>query len=102
MLFGLLRNREIEEFGKALAERFAKRCPPEMQDAPEGAWEQKRQSAMGVVYSDVAALQRRTHVGWVRRAIMANTVKWELKERGYRNDLVNSIVLDMLVQMTRR
>lgn len=99
MLFGLLRNREMEELGKGMAERFAKRYPADLQDDNRPAAAQKREAAMSAVYSELAQLRKRTKLGVLRKATLANTLKWELKERGFRPDVVNQVVYDILFHL---
>ena len=94
MLFGLLKSREMEEIGKGIADRFAKRFPAALQDDPRA--EQKRDAAMSAVFSELAQLRKRTKLGVLRKATLANTLKWELKERGYRPDVVSKVVYDIL------
>ena len=99
MLFGLFKNKEIDAFAKSAAERFAKRCPVAVQDEESVAGESKRAAATRTLYSDVLELHRRTPLGVYRKAYMANSLKWELKERGYKKDFVNSVVYDLLFQL---
>lgn len=96
MLFGLFKNREVEEAGKAMAERFARRFPPELQDDERPAAMQKREAAMSGIYSEVGDLRKREKLGVFGKATLANTLKWSLKERGYRPDVVKQVVYDML------
>lgn len=96
MLFGLLKSREMEEEGRAMAERFAKRYPPALQDDSRPAAAQKRDAAMSAIYSELTQLRKRTKLGVVKKATLANTIKWELKERGYRPEVANQVVYDML------
>lgn len=99
MLFRFFKNKDIEEFATSLAERFAKRCPPELQDDARQIAVQKREGAMHAMYSELGDLRKRVRLGVFRKAQLANTLKWELKERGYRPDFVNSVVYDMLFQL---
>ncbi|HET9454452.1 MAG TPA: hypothetical protein VFO66_09230 [Gemmatimonadaceae bacterium] len=102
MLFGLFRNREVEEAGKAMAERFAKRFPPELQDDDRPGAAQKRESAMSGIYSEVGDLRKRAKLGVLGKATLANTLKWSLKERGYRPDVIKQVVYDMLFHIAGR
>lgn len=101
MLFRFFKHKEIEEFAKSLAERFAKRCPPELQDDTRAAAVQKRDGAMSAIYSELGEFRTRVPLGVYRKAELANTLKWELKERGYHSDFVNAVVYDMLFQLAR-
>ena len=100
MLFRFFKNKEIEDFARKMAERFATRCPPELQDDKRG--EQKREGAMSAIYNDVGELRKRVRLGVLRKAQLANTLKWELKERGYKKEFVNSVVYDMLFQLAKK
>jgi len=99
MLFRFLRNKEIEEFATTMADRFVKRCPPDLQDDARPMAAQKRESAMSAIYSELGEFRKRVRLGVYRRAELANTLKWALKERGYKSGFANSVVYDMLIQL---
>lgn len=102
MFFGLFRNREIEDAGRAMAERFARRFPPELQDDARPGSAQKRETAMSGIHSEVGDLRKRVKLGVFGKATLANTLKWSLKERGYRPEVVDQVVYDMLFHIAGR
>ena len=99
MLLRFFKNKEIDDFAKSMAERFAKRCPPDLQDDARPAATQKRDGAMHAVYSELGEFRKRVRLGVFRKALLANTLKWELKERGYKPAFVNTVVYDMLFSL---
>ena len=99
MLFRLFKHKDIEDFAKSLADRYAKRFPPELQDESREGAQHKRDAAMASIHSLVSEFHKRTPLGIYKRAELANSLKWELKERGYQKALVDSIVYDMLIQL---
>jgi hypothetical protein len=38
-------------------------------------------------------------LGVFRKAALANTLKWELRERGYESGFVKSVVYDLLIRL---
>ena len=96
MLFGIFKNKEIDAFARNAVDRFAKRCPATLQDEASARGDQSRTAAIRTLHSDVLELRRRMPLGVYRKAYMANSLKWELKERGFRKEFVNSVVYDLL------
>ena len=99
MLFRFFKHKDIEDFAKSLTERFASRFPPELQASTNPSTAKKREAAMSSVHSLVSEFHKKTPLGIYKRAELANTMKWELKERGYQRDFVNAVVYDMLIEL---
>ncbi|MEK7403177.1 MAG: hypothetical protein AABZ80_12550 [Gemmatimonadota bacterium] len=99
MVFRFFKNKEIEDFAQSMAEHFAKRCPPNLQDDESPATTHQRDAAMHTIYSELGGFRKRVRLGVFRKALLANTLKWELKERGYKSAFVNAMVYDMLVSL---
>jgi hypothetical protein len=99
MLFRIFKHKEIEDFAKTLADRFAKKCPPELQDETRDGAVQKREAAMTSIHSLVGDFHKRVPLGLYKRAELANSLKWEMKERGYVKTFINAVVYDMLVHL---
>jgi len=102
MFFGLIRSPEMEDLARTLADRFAKQYPPALQDDARESAAKKRDNAMSAVFSQLAPVRRTTKLGVIRKAVLANTLKWELKERGYRKDVVNAVVYDILFWLVQK
>jgi len=52
-------------------------------------------------YQGVAAYQREHRPGFIRRAVLANTFKWELKNAGYPDDFVEIATEGLVVEMSK-
>jgi hypothetical protein len=102
MLFRFFKHKDIEDFAKSLTERFSKRFPTELAADTSPAAAQKREAAMTSMHSLVADFHKRTPLGLYKRAELANTMKWELKARGYQKDFVNAVVYDMLIELASK
>ena len=63
MLFRLFKHKDIEEFAKSVAERFAKRYAPDLVDDALPANVQKLEAAMSSVHSLVGDFHKRTPLG---------------------------------------
>ena len=101
MFFGLFKNAEVDQAANTMAERFAKRYPADLQTGDKPVRQEKLTAATSSLYSDLNDLRRRVRLGTFRRAQFANTLKWALKDRGYKDEIVNSVVYDLLFYLAR-
>ena len=102
-LLDKLFGKDVEAFGKELAQTVAKRYPPTLDTASE-----RRVSASRItkVLEDAlgkaADFARERKLGAYKKARLANTFKWELKELGYTERFVEVATEGLVVYMTRR
>lgn len=75
---------DLKVVARSLADDLAKRYPPELDNTPG---KQVSISRLTRIMEDlcqrVVEFQATHKLGWIKKAKLANHVKWELKERGY-------------------
>lgn len=97
-----LLGRDVDSFAKELAEAVAKRYPPTLDQAPE-----RRVSANRVtkVLEDAlkmaASFSAEHRLGVYRKARLANSFKWQLKELGYTEKFIEVATEGLIVYITR-
>jgi hypothetical protein len=98
MVMGWFDAREAEAFGITLAKYFRDRVPPgATADSPKAA-NKHQQAVQGM-------LQLRDHFGAThklnlyKKAKLANAFKWDLREAGYDDALINRLTMDVVLKL---
>lgn len=97
-----LLGKDVEDFGKELAQTVAKRYPPTLDTAPERRVSPNRITKVLEDTLEKAASYAGDHkLGTFKKAKLANTFKWELKELGYTDKFIEVATEGLVVYMTR-
>jgi len=54
------------------------------------------------LYETAAQYQAANRIGMVRRAVLANTFRWELKNHGYPDDFIEVATEGLVVELSRK
>jgi hypothetical protein len=95
-------GKDVDEFAKQLANMIAKRYPPALDKSPERRVSPNRITKVLEDALDKAgefAGDRR--LGVFKKAKLANSLKWELKELGYSDKFVEVATEGLIVYVTR-
>lgn len=97
-------------FGFAAEKAFAKTIAGQLfKELPANLIE-KRQKLMSVNkvtrmlergYRQAAEYRREKRIGFIKRAVLANAYKWELKQHGYPDEFVDMATEGLVVAMSR-
>lgn len=99
----LFRKAPIEDFAKSLAAEIAKRYPPALDQQPD-----KRPSVNRLTRIIEEACQKAiefkvTHrLGWLGKAKLGNSFRWELASLGYQKDFVDFATEAVIVHLSRK
>jgi len=97
-MFGLLGSKDAENFAIELVQEFSKRCPP---DTLQG---EHRTSAFTRAVDDlwtrVAEFQRAKKLGVYGKAKFGTAFKYQLKDLGYQEELVDELLRTLLIRMS--
>jgi hypothetical protein len=99
----LFRGTAVIQFAKTLAEDVAKRYPPALDAQPD-----KRPSInrMTRIIEDVCAKASEfgasNRLGWLGKARLGNTFRWELVALGYKKDFVDLATEAVVVHLSRK
>jgi hypothetical protein len=104
MVFGLLRDRELENFAADLARQLSARVPPETltaERASDPKFKATLAKALHHVFLGAQNYCRDHKVGLLKRARFSKTFQDELKSLGYQGDFVNEVVVRLAEQLTQ-
>lgn len=99
----IFRKAPISQFAKQLANEVSKRYPQHV-DADSS----KRPSVNRLtrIVEDVSekalAFQAEHRLGWLGKAQLGNAFRWELKERGYRQDFIDLATEALIVYISKK
>ena len=98
-MFGRSSSKEAEDFAIELVREFAERFPP---DAPARGAQRTAVFARAVdsLWGRVADFQRAKRLGVYGKAKFGTAFKYQLKELGYEDDLVDELVRTLLIRMS--
>lgn len=89
-------------FAKELAARLTKDVPPKLMDQRRGVLSvNKVTRQLEKTFQAAAEYQREHRIGFIRRAVLANTFRWELKNNGYPDDFIDVAVEGLVVELSR-
>jgi hypothetical protein len=98
--FNWLRGKHIDTFCRDLAQEFAKRYPLEMAaHTPDKKSEKKLGRALNYVYKQAGEFRAARRLGVYGTARLGNGFKWELKELGYRTELIEEATKGLILSV---
>lgn len=98
----LFNTSHVEEFAKSLASDFAQRFPAAPgKEAKKGA-DKKLAAAIQHVNQRARQFNQEQKIGIYKKAKLSNILKWELKELGYEDNLIDELIKGMLIVMAQK
>jgi hypothetical protein len=89
-------------FARELVERLVKDLPPAlMTDRRNVLSVNKITKLLEKTYGSANAWQREHRIGFIKRAVLANAFKWELKNAGYPDDFTDMATEGLVVEITK-
>jgi hypothetical protein len=96
-MFNRQRSRKIEDFATSLARGFAQRVPPEAKAAPKPG---PLGRAIDEVCNRAAAYHADEQLGLYGKARFGTAFKLELKQLGYSEEFIDSLIRQLLLTMS--
>jgi hypothetical protein len=101
-MFGFLSAGREKAFATELAEGLVKELPPGLMDTRRGVLSvNKVTRLLERTYRSAASYQEKHRIGFIKRAVLANSFKWELKNRSYPDDFVDVATEGLVVELSR-
>lgn len=95
-------TKKLNELAKKICEDFASSFPPSMQDADKPNAKQRLAAALVSVDQNIGRfLAANPGPGVFKKAKCANEVKWGLKDRGFREELVDAVTHKVVHGLSR-
>jgi hypothetical protein len=99
----LLVRAPVDSFAKSLAQDIQKRYPPELDKQNEKRPSVNRLTRIVEDACKKAEGFRTEHsLGWIGKAALGNSFRWELTEMGYRKDFVDFATEAVVVHVSRK
>lgn len=98
-----LTNKAEKELAKQLALHIANEIKPKlMRERRQVLSANKISRHLEHIYNIAKEYQREHRLGFTRRAILANSFKWELKAAGYPEDFINVATEGLVVELSKK
>ena len=101
-MFKIFSSASERAFAAEVAGRLEKDVPPgQMLTNMKGMSVNKITRMLERTYQASAAYQRENRLGVIKRAVLANSFKWELKNRGYPDEFVDVATEGLVMELTK-
>lgn len=100
-MIDLFKTKEINEFAKTLAQDFFKRYPLSDAETPKNT-EKKLKVVTAGLYARAIRFRQEKNLGIFKKAKLGNVFKWELKELGYSEDLIEAVTKGLIVSLAAK
>lgn len=102
-LFDFLNHDAEKALAKELAEKLIKNLPPKMMEHRRHVLSANKISRLlEQAFETAKEYQAKHRMGFIKRAILANNLKWELSEKGYPSDFINVATEGLIVELSRK
>jgi hypothetical protein len=102
-LLRFFNHSEIKECARDLARRLAVEIPPKMVDQHRKLLSvNKLTRVLERAYEEASDYQKKNGLGFIKRAIFANTFRWELKSSGYSEEFITMATEGLVVKLSKK
>ena len=102
-ILSALRGPDIDGFAKRLAGELASRYPASVEQSPEKRISVNRITRLlEEIFAQAASFKDEHQLGWIKKAKLGNSFRWELKELGYSEEFIEVATEGLIVYVTRK
>lgn len=102
-IFRLFKCESEKALARTLAEHLAKNIPPKIMDRRREVLSANRVSRLlEQAFETAKEHQSQTGMGFIKRAVLANSFRWELAAKGYPKDFINVATEGLVVELSRK
>lgn len=103
-LFGSASGKDVDDFATSLADEVFRLRPPEGKAGPlnPGVSLKYLEQRIDALFATATAFRKQHSLGIYKKARLANSLRWALKERGYEDRLVEMITEKLVLALARR
>ena len=95
-------TKEVDEFARALALDLIGRLPPPMAGTNKKFTLERMNNTRDAIQARAVAFARTQKLNWYKKAHLANTFKWALREAGYDDKFVDAWTYDVMIFVSRK
>jgi hypothetical protein len=100
--FGSVSGAQVDDFAKSLVKELERYYPPPSDEKQRKISQKKILSVMEGLFTQAREFRKQHKLGVYKKARLANTFRWELKEKGYDAKFVELATEGLLAGMTRK
>ena len=98
-----LRGSSLNDFAKQLALDLSAHYPPSLDQSPQKRVSVNRMTRiLEDAFSRAESFKNEQRLGWLGKARLGNSFRWELKELGYSSDFIEMATEGLIVYITRK
>lgn len=103
-LFGSASGKQVDEFARKLVEEVYRLRAPEGKAGPghPGVSLRNLEQKIDKLFESATAFRAEHKLGIYKKARLANTFRWEMKERGYDEGFIEMITEKLVVAVSRK
>lgn len=103
-LFGSASGKQVDEFARKLVEEVYRLRAPEGKSGPgqPGVSLRNLEQKVDALFETATAFRIEHKLGIYKKARLANTFRWEMKERGYDEGFIEMITEKLVVAVSRK
>jgi hypothetical protein len=102
-IFRLFNHEAEKALALQLTAHFVKNIPPNMMDQRRQFLSANRVSRLlEQAFEKAREHQEQVGMGFVKRAVLANTFKWALKNKGYPDDFIEVATEGLIVELSKK
>ncbi len=103
-LFGSASGKQVDEFARTLSEEILRLRPPESKAGPgnPGVSLKNLENKVDILFEKATAFRKEHKLGIYKKARLANTFRWEMKERGYDAGFIEAITEKLVIAVSKK
>ena len=102
-LLDSLRGPSTPDFAKQLALDLSAHYPPSLDQSPQKRVSVNRMTRiLEEAFSRAESFKNEQRLGWLGKARLGNSFRWELKELGYSDEFIEMATEGLIVYITRK
>jgi hypothetical protein len=104
ILFGSASGKDVDKFAGQLVDEVFRLRPPEDKAGPlnPGVSLKYLEQRVDALFATATAFRKQHKLGIYKKARLANSFRWEMKERGYENSFIEMITEKLVVALARK
>lgn len=103
-LFGSASGKDVDEFANRLVDEVFRLRPPEGKAGPfnPGVSLKYLEQRVDALFATATAFRKQHKLGLYKKARLANSFRWAMKERGYEDSFIEMITEKLVVAVSRK
>lgn len=103
-LFGSATSKKVDEFSRDLASSVTRLRPPTNKSGPgsPGVSLAYLEKKVDQLFEKATAFRREHKLGIYKKARLANTFRWELKELGYEESFIEAVTEKLVIALAKK